>query len=126
MKLKSAVHGRGATLITVMAMVLLYSCSSKTSEKKNETPKEPNIVYILADDMGYGDLSSLNPESGIQTPNMDSIVKEGIYFTDAHSNSAVCTPTRYGILTGRYAWRSRLKEGVLWGYDPPLIKEDRT
>src|SRR5680860_1592509 len=126
MKLKSAVHARGATLITVMAMVLFYSCASKTSEKKNETPIEPNIVYILADDMGYGDLSSLNPESGIQTPNMDSIVKEGIYFTDAPSNSAVCTPTRYGILTGRYAWRSRLKEGVLWGYDPPLIKEDRT
>lgn len=126
MKGNSTSHGRRATLITFMAMVLLYSCASKTSQKKNATPKEPNIVYILADDMGYGDLSSLNPESGIQTPNMDSIVKEGIYFTDAHSNSAVCTPTRYGILTGRYAWRSRLKEGVLWGYDPPLIEEDRT
>ncbi len=110
----------------LMAMVMFYSCASKTSEKRNETSKEPNIVYILADDMGYGDLSSLNPESGIQTPNMDGIVKEGIYFTDAHSNSAVCTPTRYGILTGRYAWRSRLKEGVLWGYDPPLIEAGRT
>ena len=85
----------------------------------------PNIVYILADDMGYGDLSSLNKNSGIKTPNMDKIVKEGIYFTDAHSNSSVCTPTRYGILTGRYAWRSSLKNGVLWGYDQPLIEEKR-
>ena len=63
--------------------------------------------------MGYGDLSSLNENSGIQTPNMDKIVKEGIYFSDAHSNSSVCTPSRYGILTGRYAWRSNLKKGVL-------------
>ncbi|MEQ6121226.1 arylsulfatase [Reichenbachiella sp. MALMAid0571] len=82
----------------------------------------PNIVYILADDMGYGDLSSLNKNSGIKTPNMDKIVDQGVYFTDAHSNSSVCTPTRYGILTGRYAWRTRLKEGVLWGYDAPLIE----
>ena len=56
---------------------------------------------------------------------MDKIVEEGIYFTDAHSNSSVCTPTRYGILTGRYAWRSRLNSGVLWGYDQPLIEEER-
>ena len=90
------------------------------------TPQSPNIIYILADDMGYGDLSGLNPDSGIQTPNMDRIIEEGIHFTDAHSNSAVCTPTRYGIITGRYAWRSRLKKGVLWGYDPPLIEAERT
>lgn len=109
--------------------VLMVSCISKKSKKEGETDKDssrPNIVYILADDMGYGDLSALNPHSGINTPNMDKIVKEGMYFTDAHSNSAVCTPTRYGILTGRYAWKSRLKEGVLWGYDPPLIESDRT
>ena len=95
-------------------------CKLNFSENKN-----PNIVYILADDMGYGDLSSLNENSGIQTPNMDKIVKEGIYFSDAHSNSSVCTPSRYGILTGRYAWRSNLKNGVLWGYDAPLIEKDR-
>lgn len=86
----------------------------------------PNIIYILADDMGYGDLSSLNKDAGVQTPNMDRIVHQGVYFTDFHTNSAVCTPTRYGILTGRYAWRSRLKTGVLWGYDEPLIEEGRT
>ena len=115
--------------MVVWMSLFVVSCGSKTSKPANESineVKKPNIVYILADDMGYGDLSALNPGSGIQTPNMDKIVEEGMHFTDAHSNSAVCTPTRYGILTGRYAWRSRLKEGVLWGYDPPLIEEDRT
>lgn len=116
--------------MVVCFSLVLVSCTSKTSKKFLEEKKlddnRPNIVYILADDMGYGDLSSLNPNSGIQTPFMDRIVEQGMYFTDAHSNSAVCTPTRYGILTGRYAWRSRLKEGVLWGYDQPLIEADRT
>lgn len=90
--------------------------------KKNR----PNIVYILADDLGYGDVSCLNTDSKIQTPNIDSIAKGGMIFTDAHSGSAVCTPTRYGILTGRYCWRSRLKSGVLMGYSPHLIEQGRT
>ena len=87
--------------------------------------EKPNIVLILADDMGYGDLSCLNPGANFQTPNMDRVAAEGMTFTDCHSNSAVCTPTRYGILTGRYCWRTRLRQGVLWGYDPPLIDEQR-
>ncbi len=74
----------------------------------------PNIVYILADDMGYGDLACQNSESKIATPNLDRLASEGIRFTDAHSPSAVCSPTRYGILTGRYCWRTRLKRSVLW------------
>src|SRR5210317_1721698 len=73
--------------------------------------------------MGYGDVSALNPESKIPTPNIDRIAKDGMRFTDAHSGSAVCTPTRYGILTGRYCWRSRLKKGVLYGYSPHLIED---
>jgi arylsulfatase A-like enzyme len=97
-------------LLILLVIGFLDSCTNSGKEKKKEIAlsenKNPNIVYILADDMGYGDLSSLNTNSGIQTPNMDKIVKEGIYFTDAHSNSSVCTPTRYGILTGRYAWCS--------------------
>lgn len=108
--------------------ILLASCTSSSSENTGNAPSEaalPNIIFILADDMGYGDIAALNPESGVPTPNMDRLVQEGIHFTDAHSNSSVCTPTRYGVLTGRYAWRSRLKEGVLWGYDPPLIENDR-
>ena len=85
----------------------------------------PNIVYILADDMGYGDVSCLNPGCKIPTPNMDRLASGGMIFTDAHSGSAVCTPTRYGILTGRYCWRSRLESGVLWGYSRTLIPKNR-
>lgn len=87
--------------------------------------QKPNIVFIMADDMGYGDVKCYNPESKIPTPNMDKLAKEGIRFTDAHSPSAVCTPTRYGVLTGRYCWRSQLKRGVLYGYEPPLIEKER-
>jgi arylsulfatase A len=85
----------------------------------------PNIVYILTDDQGYGDVSRLNPAGRIATPHIDRIAGEGIIFTDAHSGSSVCTPTRYGILTGRYAWRSRLKNGVLGGLSPRLIEQGR-
>ncbi|WP_316814948.1 sulfatase-like hydrolase/transferase [Pedobacter nyackensis] len=92
------------------------------AQQKSTTP---NIVYILADDMGYGDLQCLNKDSKIQTPNMNRLAKEGVYFTDAHSNSAVCTPTRYGILTGRYAFRTRLKKGVLNGFSNSLIEPGR-
>jgi len=85
----------------------------------------PNVVYILADDMGYGDLSCLNEESKLHTTAMDRVAAGGIAFTDAHSGSAVCTPTRYGVLTGRYCWRSELKRGVLWGFSRPLIPPER-
>jgi arylsulfatase A-like enzyme len=85
----------------------------------------PNIVLILADDLGYGDLGCYNRNSKIPTPHCDRLAGEGIRFTDAHSPSAVCTPTRYGILTGRYSWRTSLKSGVLQGYDPLLIEPDR-
>lgn len=85
----------------------------------------PNVVVILADDLGYGDVSYQNPESKISTPHIDRLAKEGIRFTDAHTPSAVCTPTRYGLLTGRYCWRSSLKSGVLWGDSPNLIEPGR-
>jgi arylsulfatase A-like enzyme len=85
----------------------------------------PNIVFIMADDMGYGDVGCYNPESKIPTPNIDKLAREGIRFTDAHMPSAVCTPTRYGVLTGRYCWRSRLKRGVFGVFNRPLIEKDR-
>ncbi|MFC1608261.1 arylsulfatase [Candidatus Latescibacterota bacterium] len=85
----------------------------------------PNIVLILADDMGYGDLACQNPASKIPTPHLDRLAQDGIRFNDAHSPSAVCTPTRYGLLTGRYCWRTRLKESVLWCWDSPLIESNR-
>lgn len=85
----------------------------------------PNIVFILADDLGQGDPGCYNADSRIPTPRIDRLAAEGMRFTDAHSPSAVCTPTRYGVLTGRYAWRSRLAKGVLDGYSPLLIEEGR-
>jgi len=92
-----------------------------------DAPAKPNIVYILTDDLGYGDVQCLNPERGkIKTPQLDKLATQGMTFTDAHGGSSVCTPTRYGLLTGRYAWRTRLQSGVLDGTnDPPLISAGR-
>ena len=87
---------------------------------------KPNIVYILADDLGYGDVQCLNTERGkIPTPRMDQLAAEGMIFTDAHASSSVCTPSRYSILTGRYNWRTTLQSSVLTGYDAPLIDPNR-
>ena len=87
--------------------------------------EKPNIVLIMADDMGYGDVQALNPDSRIPTPHLNDLAADGMTFVDAHSPSAVCTPTRYALVTGRYSWRSRLKRGVLNGYGEPLIEKDR-
>ncbi|MFV0270360.1 MAG: sulfatase family protein [Macellibacteroides fermentans] len=102
-------------------LLSLVNCENVVAQRKSL----PNIIYILADDMGYGDIRALNQNSRIPTPHLDRMISQGRTFTDAHSNSAVSTPTRYGTLTGRYAFRSRLKSGVLVGYDPPLIEQNR-
>ena len=86
---------------------------------------KPNVVVILADDLGYGDVRCLNPNGKIPTPHLDRLAAAGATFTDAHSPSGVCSPTRYGLLTGRYAWRSKLKNGVLVGLSPRLIEPGR-
>lgn len=88
---------------------------------------KPNIVFLICDDLGYGDIHCLAPEtSKIPTPGADQLAAEGMIFTDAHSGSSVCTPTRYGIMTGRYSWRTRLQKGVVTGFAPSLIAESRT
>lgn len=90
------------------------------------TPPPPNIVYILCDDLGYGDVQCLNAHRcKIATPNCDRLASQGMVFTEAHSSSSVCTPSRYGILTGRYGWRTHLQSHVLGGNSPPLISADR-
>jgi arylsulfatase A-like enzyme len=90
------------------------------------TETNPNIVFIYADDLGYGDVQCLNPERGkIATPNMDQLAAEGMVFTDAHTTSSVCTPSRYGLMTGRYNWRSERQAGVLNGFGAPLIPTSR-
>ncbi len=121
MKLRNALHQKGTRWSALIGLALCLCAFSAADHEE----ARPNIIYILADDLGYGDLSALNPDSKIQTPNIDRLVREGLSFTDAHSPSAVCTPTRYGILTGRYCWRSRLKSGVLVGVDSVLIEPGR-
>ncbi len=106
---------------TVMLAVALLGTFSRLSAAETL----PNIVIILADDMGSGDVHALNSSSQIPTPHLDRLASEGMTFTDAHTPSAVCTPTRYGLLTGRYCWRTRLKSGVQDGYGPPLIDPEQ-
>ena len=100
---------------------IIFSASSNAAHAS----VHPNIVLILADDLGYGDVQPLNPNSRVPTPAFNRLAAEGMTFTDGHTPSAVCTPTRYGLLTGRYCWRTRLKRGVQNGYGEPLIEEDR-
>ncbi|MEN8861841.1 MAG: arylsulfatase [Lentimonas sp.] len=100
--------------------------NTRPSNASFSNESSPNIIYILADDLGYGDVSCLNPDLGkIETPRIDQLAREGMTFTDAHTSSSVCTPTRYSILTGRYNWRTHLQKQVIMGFDPPLITEDR-
>jgi arylsulfatase A len=110
------------SLFAALVPLLLLPCRALADEPATR----PNIVLILADDLGYGDVQCLNPQRGkIATPNIDALAARGMTFTDAHSSSSVCTPTRYGLLTGRYNWRTRLQSSVLFGYDSPLIAADR-
>lgn len=102
----------------ILLCLLLLGAGPPSAEKVN-------IVLLLADDLGHGNVGCLNPQSKVQTPHIDRLARQGMLFTDAHSGSAVCSPTRYGLLTGRYAWRTRLVSGVLGPYDPPLIEEGR-
>ncbi len=108
-----------------LVAVFIYLMAGCNNQGEQDKPDVPNIIYILADDLGYGDVSCYNENSRIKTPNIDRLASQGIQFTDAHTSSAVCTPTRYGILTGRYNWRSELKRGVLSGYSKALIGPGR-
>ncbi|MFP6872659.1 MAG: arylsulfatase [Verrucomicrobiales bacterium] len=101
---------------TIALSILPLSVSTLAKDR-------PNVIYILADDLGYGDLSHAGGKAA--TPHCDRLAREGMRFTDSHTTSSVCTPTRYGILTGRYNWRSTLKKGVLWGMSEPLIEPAR-
>jgi arylsulfatase A-like enzyme len=99
---------------------LLIGCSTARRDQQ----AAPNIIFVMADDLGYGDLGCYGATQ-IPTPNIDRLAEAGMRFTDAHAPASVCTPTRYAVLTGRYAWRSRMKKGVLHGYDPLLIEPGR-
>ncbi|WP_372845007.1 sulfatase-like hydrolase/transferase [Pontiella sp.] len=104
---------------TILAMAIAGLALAAAADK-------PNIIFILADDWGRGDIKVYGGDRcKLDTPNMDALASDGMLFTDAHSSSAVCTPTRYGVLTGRYNWRSRLKQSVLYGFDQALIEPGR-
>lgn len=110
-------HSRRHTSVWAMAWLVLAAVAPGG--------ERPNIVVILADDFGVGDIQAHYPDNKIATPHLDALAAQGVSFTDAHSPSAVCSPTRYGLLTGRYAWRTRLQEWVIASYEPPLIDEHR-
>jgi hypothetical protein len=107
--------------VGLATFTVILGLSDETSAAERASC-EPNIIVILADDLGYGDVRCLNRGCKIATPCMDQLAAGGMTFIDAHSSSAGCTPTRYGILTGRYNWRSPLKSGVLGGYSRRLIE----
>ncbi|MFG0252542.1 MAG: arylsulfatase, partial [Phycisphaerales bacterium JB038] len=121
MKLKQT-----APLLAGLAGVASLSASAiGAGRAASAQAPSPNIVFIMADDLGIGDLGCYNADSRIPTPHLDALAADGMRFTDAHTSSAVCTPTRYGVLTGRYCWRSSLKRWVLGGESPALIEKDR-
>ncbi len=85
---------------------------------------KPNIIFVLFDDLGYSQPQCYQPNSALRTPNLDKLATEGMRFTDAHTAAAVCTPTRYGVLTGRYP--ARLGQfGVLTTFSKPIIPPNR-
>jgi arylsulfatase A len=107
------------SMLMLLAAIVACSCAASAAVP-------PNIVVIYADDLGYGDLRCYNPDRGrIPTPHLDRLAAEGMRFTDAHSSSAVCSPSRYTLLTGRYHWRTRLQAGIVGVWGDPLIAEDR-
>ena len=105
----------------ILSLLLILSLSLLTADEK--TP--PNVIFVLADDLGIGDIQPTSLDCKIKTPHLQRMAEEGITFFDAHSSSSVCTPTRYGVLTGRYNWRSRLARGVLSGTSDHLIPAER-
>jgi len=114
-------------ILLSLSAELLIGCSSSDHKSMKPGNKNPNIIFILADDMGYGDVGCYNPKSLISTPNMDRLSSQGIRLNDVHSPAALSTPSRYGLLTGRYCWRTRLKQWVILGYDEtPLIEKGRS
>ena len=112
-------------LLSIM-FFLIAGENPSLGDEPSPPKKRPNIVYLLCDDLGVGDLKAFNSDSKIPTPSMDRLAAQGLRFTDAHSGSAVCTPTRYGILCGRYAWRTKLQNGVLGGLSPSLIAPNQS
>ena len=111
--------------VLTFTCIVLCAAGALTQAAEQETAR-PNLVVIYADDLGYGDVQCYNPDRGkIPTPNIDRLASQGMRFTDAHSSSGVCSPSRYTLLTGRYHWRTRLQSGIVGKWGAPLIAPDR-
>ena len=108
--------------VSAICIPLLTLCSNDLATADSR----PNVIVIYTDDQGFGDASCLNPEAKFETPNLDRLAREGMTFTDAHCSDTVCTPSRYGLLTGRYSWRTSLKKGVYGAEKKCLIADGRT
>lgn len=114
------------TLVLSLAALLFSLASCDRGTNTQQQAERPNVVFIFADDLGYGEIQALNPErSKIPTPNLNQLAAQGMTFTDAHTSSSICTPSRYSLLTGRYSWRTHLQSGVTQGGEEPLIAPDR-
>lgn len=122
--MKQRFHLKHRKWLSVFVCLLCLVFINKTKLKAQQKKNLPNIVYILADDLGYGDIKIYNAQAKVRTPHIDQLAAQGMRFSDAHTTSSVCTPSRYSILTGRYPWRSRLPIGVLRGYSRTLIEEE--
>ena len=102
----------------LLALLAITTCAT--------AGEKPNIVLIYADDLGYGEVSAYNPDRNkVPTPHIDRLATQGMRFTDAHSSSSVCSPSRYALLTGRYHWRSRMGPSIVQQWGPPAIAPDR-
>jgi arylsulfatase A-like enzyme len=113
-------------MMAAVVLLMVVPLRAGQSPAKALPGVPPNILIILADDLGYGDVQCYNPQRGkIPTPNMDRLAAEGMRFMDAHSSSGVCSPSRYALLTGRYHWRTRLQQGIVPVWGAPLIAPDR-
>lgn len=109
-----------------VAACLTFSADVTAAAADGGSSRQPNVLILLADDLGYGDVACYNPTHGkIRTPNLDQFASQGMRFTDAHSSSAVCSPSRYSLLTGRYHWRTWLQSGIVNKFGPPMIAPDR-
>ncbi len=109
-------------ILTLLVGLLGFQCSQVDSVE--EETQKPNVILIYADDLGYGDLTCYNPQSKIQTPNIDQLAAAGMKFTDGHSAASFCTPSRYSILTGKYCWRTQPTSELQGGYGEPIIQDE--
>lgn len=116
----------GQAIVAAVVLAMPFSPGHLLGQTSVPQTVRPNVVIILADDMGYGDPQCYNPQRGkIPTPNIDRLASQGMRFTDGHSSSGVCSPSRYTLLTGRYHWRTRLQNGIVGVFGQPLIAPDR-